>query len=121
MGRIQDTYPPLYRSRTVFCDASRKRIQRGVQGNVLVADSQAQRMDRNAEVLENLMSNLRGPSYDFHQIPWVLQLNGRDLPNIVPVDLLSTELRNDNEAMVEAVAFQGVGFFETLKKLPSRF
>jgi len=31
--------------------------------------------------------------------------------------LLPTELRNKNEPIVEAVAFQGVGVFETLKKI----
>ena len=53
----------------------------------------------------------------FRSIPYVLQLNKRDLPNILPVDTLSKELRKKNEAMVEAVAFQGVGVFETLKEI----
>jgi len=101
----------------VFYDASRKLILRGVDGIVFVADSQEQRMDANVEALENLMSNLREHGYDFKKIPYVLQLNKRDLPNILPVDLLSTELRKKNEPIVEAVAFQGVGVFETLKEI----
>ena len=101
----------------VFYDASRKPILRGVDGIVFVADSQEQRMDANVEALENLMSNLREHGYDFNKIPYVLQLNKRDLPNILPVDLLSTELRKKNEPIVEAVAFQGVGVFETLKEI----
>ena len=101
----------------VFYDASRKLILRGVDGIVFVADSQEQRMDANVAALENLMSNLREHGYDFHKIPYVLQLNKRDLPNILPVDLLSTELRKKNEPIVEAVAFQGVGVFETLKEI----
>jgi signal recognition particle receptor subunit beta len=101
----------------VFYDASRKLILRGVDGIVFVADSQEQRMDANVEALENLMSNLKEHGYDFNKIPYVLQLNKRDLPNILPVDLLSTELRKKNEAIVEAVAFQGVGVFETLKEI----
>jgi mutual gliding-motility protein MglA len=101
----------------VFYDASRKLILRGVDGIVFVADSQEQRMDANVEALENLMSNLREHGYDFNKIPYVLQLNKRDLPNILPVDLLSTELRKKNEPIVEAVAFQGVGVFETLKEI----
>jgi len=101
----------------VFYDASRKLILRGVDGIVFVADSQEQRMDANVEALENLMSNLKEHGYDFNKIPSVLQLNKRDLPNILPVDLLSTELRKKNEAIVEAVAFQGVGVFETLKEI----
>jgi mutual gliding-motility protein MglA len=101
----------------VFYDASRKLILRGVDGIVFVADSQEQRMDANVEALENLMSNLKEHGYDFNKIPYVLQLNKRDLPNILPIDMLSTELRKKNEPIVEAVAFQGVGVFETLKEI----
>jgi signal recognition particle receptor subunit beta len=101
----------------VFYDASRKLILRGVDGIVFVADSQEQRMDANVEALENLMSNLKEHGYDFNKIPYVLQLNKRDLPNILPVEILATELRKKNEAIVEAVAFQGVGVFETLKEI----
>ena len=101
----------------VFYDASRKLILRGVDGIVFVADSQEQRMDANVEALENLMSNLKEHGYDFNKIPYVLQLNKRDLPNILPIDLLATELRKKNEAVVEAVAFQGTGVFETLKEI----
>jgi len=101
----------------VFYDASRKLILRGVDGIVFVADSQEQRMDANVEALENLMSNMREHGYDFNKIPYVLQLNKRDLPNILPIDMLSTELRKKNEPIVEAVAFQGVGVFETLKEI----
>jgi signal recognition particle receptor subunit beta len=101
----------------VFYDASRKLILRGVDGIVFVADSQEQRMDANVEALENLMANLREHGYDFNKIPYVLQLNKRDLPNILPIDMLSTELRKKNEPIVEAVAFQGVGVFETLKEI----
>jgi len=101
----------------VFYDASRKLILRGVDGIVFVADSQEQRMDANVEALDNLMSNLKEHGYDFKKIPYVLQLNKRDLPNILPVDMLTTELRRKNEAVVEAVAFQGVGVFETLKEI----
>jgi mutual gliding-motility protein MglA len=101
----------------VFYDASRKLILRGVDGIVFVADSQEQRMDANVEALENLMSNLKEHGYDFNKIPYVLQLNKRDLPNILPVDMLATELRKKNEPIVEAVAFQGAGVFETLKEI----
>jgi signal recognition particle receptor subunit beta len=101
----------------VFYDASRKLILRGVDGIVFVADSQEQRMDANVEALDNLMSNLQEHGYDFNKIPYVLQLNKRDLPNILSPDALNKELRKKNEAVIEAVAFQGVGVFETLKEI----
>jgi mutual gliding-motility protein MglA len=99
----------------VFYDASRKLILRGVDGVVFVADSQEERMDANVEALENLQENLKEHSYDFKRIPYVLQLNKRDLPNAMPVDTLKKELLKKEESVIEAIAFQGVGVFETLK------
>ncbi len=99
----------------VFYDASRKLILRGVDGVVFVADSQEERMDANVEALDNLQENLKQHSYDFNRIPYVLQLNKRDLPNAMPVDTLKQELVKKDEPIIEAIAFQGVGVFETLK------
>jgi mutual gliding-motility protein MglA len=99
----------------VFYDASRKLILRGVDGVVFVADSQEERMDANIEALDNLQDNLREHNYDFQKIPYVLQFNKRDLPNALPPDVLKKELSKRNEPIVEAVAFQGTGVFETLK------
>jgi signal recognition particle receptor subunit beta len=101
----------------VFYDASRKLILRGVDGVVFVADSQKERMDANIEALDNLHDNLKEHGYDFKKIPYVLQLNKRDLPNALAVETLSKDLRRKNEAVIEAVAFQGVGVFETLKEI----
>ena len=101
----------------VFYDASRKLILRGVDGIVFVADSQEQRMDANVEALDNLMSNLKEHGYDFNKIPYVLQLNKRDLPNALPVDKLKEQLVKKGEPVFEAVAYQGTGVFETLKEI----
>ena len=100
----------------VFYDASRKLILRGVDGVVFVADSQGERMDANLEALENLDENLREHNYDFKKIPYVLQLNKRDLPGVLSVDELKATLLKKDEAVFEAVASQGVGVFETLKE-----
>jgi len=101
----------------VFYDASRKLILRGVDGIVFVADSQQDRMDANVEALDNLMDNLKEHGYDFQKIPYVLQLNKRDLPKILPAETLAKALRRKNEPMIEAIAFQGVGVFDTLKEI----
>jgi mutual gliding-motility protein MglA len=101
----------------VFYDASRKLILRGVDGVVFVADSQEERMDANVEALDNLNENLKEHGYDFVKIPYVLQLNKRDLPNVVPADKLAKELNKKGEPVIEAVAFQGKGVFETLKEV----
>src|SRR5207244_4443070 len=104
----------------VFYDASRKLILKGVDGVVFVADSQKERMDANVEALDNLMDNLKEHGYDFHKIPYVLQLNKRDLPNAMPVDAISKELRKKNEPVIEAIAFQGPGVFDTLKEIDNQ-
>ena len=101
----------------VFYDASRKLILRGVDGVVFVADSQGERMDANVEALENLQDNLKEHGYDFTKIPYVLQLNKRDLPNAMAVEELKQELTRKGEPVFEAVAFQGKGVFETLKEI----
>ena len=100
----------------VFYDASRKLILRGVDGVVFVADSQEERMDANLEAIENLQENLRERGYDFLKMPYVLQLNKRDLPSAVPVDELKRSLMRKNESAFEAVAFKGIGVFETLRE-----
>ncbi|HSB27789.1 MAG TPA: GTPase domain-containing protein [Pyrinomonadaceae bacterium] len=99
----------------VFYDASRKLILKGVDGVVFVADSQEERMDANIESLYNLEENLKSQGYDLMKIPYVLQLNKRDLNNVVPVDELAAELLRRNEPVVEAVASTGAGVFDTLK------
>ena len=101
----------------VFYDASRKLILRGVDWVVFVADSQEERMDANVEALENLQDNLKEHGYDFGRMPYVLQLNKRDLPNVLAVDALKKDLLKKDEPVIEAIAFQGVGVFETLKSV----
>jgi len=101
----------------VFYDASRKLILRGVDGVVFVADSQEERMDANLEALDNLQENLQEHGYDLAKIPYVLQLNKRDLPTAMGLDDLKKELIRKDEPVFEAVAFQGTGVFETLKEV----
>lgn len=99
----------------VYYDASRKLILKGVDGVVFVADSQEERMDANIESLYNLEENLKSQGYDLTQIPYVLQLNKRDLPNVISVEELSGELNRKGEPVYEAIASKGDGVFDTLK------
>ena len=101
----------------VFYDASRRLILRGVDGVIFVADSQEERMDANYEALENLNENLKEHGYDFQKVPYVLQLNKRDLPTAMPVEELKKALVKKGESVHEAIAFKGVGVFETLKEI----
>ena len=99
----------------VFYDASRKLILKGVDGVVFVADSQEERLDANLESLSNLNFNLKEQGFDLNKIPYVLQLNKRDLPNALPPDRLKKLLLVKGEPVFEAVAPKGTGVMETLK------
>jgi signal recognition particle receptor subunit beta len=72
----------------VFYDASRKLILKGVDGVVFVADSQIARMEANQESLENLRTNLAEQGYSLDKIPYVIQYNKRDMPEIATVEEL---------------------------------
>src|SRR3990172_8501006 len=76
----------------VFYDASRKLILKGVDGVVFVADSQIERMEANIESMENLRLNLAEQGYNLDAVPFIIQYNKRDLPNVVPLDELKKSL-----------------------------
>jgi signal recognition particle receptor subunit beta len=99
----------------VFYNASRKLILKGVDGVVFVADSQIDRMEANIESLDNLRENLADQGYDLDRIPYVVQYNKRDLPNVASVEELREMLNPTNVPDYEAVARTGVGVFDTLK------
>ena len=99
----------------VFYDASRKLILRGCDGIIFVADSQKARMEANIESIANLATNLKENGFDIRTIPYVLQLNKRDMPSAVGVPEIERLLRFRNEPMIEAVANQGTGVIDTLK------
>jgi hypothetical protein len=101
----------------VFYEASRKLILKGADGVVFVADSQEERMDANLETLDNLRENLKEHGLDFDTIPYVVQFNKRDLPNVLPVEELKKNLQAKGEPVVEGVAITGQGVFETLKEV----
>lgn len=99
----------------IFYDASRKLILKGVDGIVFVADSQVERMDANIESFDNMKINLEEQGYSLSEIPYVVQYNKRDLPNVVPVAELKKVLNTNGVPDFEAVASDGAGVFETLK------
>ncbi|HKY35021.1 MAG TPA: ADP-ribosylation factor-like protein [Polyangiaceae bacterium] len=99
----------------VFYDASRKLILKGVDGVIFVADSQMERLEANQESVENLRTNLAEQGYSLEKIPYVIQYNKRDLPNVVAVEELRPLINPMNVPDYEANARAGVGVFDTLK------
>lgn len=101
----------------VFYAASRKLILKGVDGVVFVADSQIERLEANMESLEDLRINLAEQGYELDKLPFTVQHNKRDLPNIAPVDQMNAILNPNGMQYFEAVAMTGQGVFETLKSV----
>ena len=88
---------------------------KGVDGVIFVADSQIERMEANVESIENLRTNLAEQGYSLEKLPFVIQYNKRDLPNVAATDELRQMLNKTNVPDFEAVARTGVGVFDTLK------
>ncbi len=100
----------------VFYNTTRKLVLKGVDGIVFVADSQRAMLEANVESIKNLRENLAEIGTDLDDIPLVLQLNKRDLPNIADVETMVNALDPERKGeYVESVAASGVGVFETLK------
>lgn len=101
----------------IYYSSSRKLIMNGVDGVVFVADSQKERLDANIESLNDLFYILREHQTDFQTLPYVLQLNKRDLPNGLTANEMIERLRKKDEPIIEAVALKGDGVVETLKAI----
>ena len=101
----------------VFYDASRKLILKGADGVIFVADSQPGRFEANQESMDNLRQNMIENNLDIDKVPFVIQYNKRDIPDVTSVEELREALNPMNVPDHEAVARTGVGVFDTLKSV----
>ena len=100
----------------VFYNSSRKLILRGVDGIVFVADSAPNRLRANAESLRSLRENLQEYDLGLSEVPLVIQVNKRDLPEALPVDMIRRVLDPEGRVpLFEAVASEFQGVFEPLR------
>jgi signal recognition particle receptor subunit beta len=53
--------------------------------------------------------------YNLDKLPYIVQYNKRDMPEVMSVEDLRKELNPTNVPDFEAIATDGVGVFETLK------
>lgn len=103
----------------VIYNRTRQLVLKGVDGIVFVADSQYEKMEENVESFANLEENLRDNKLSLSDIPYVLQYNKRDLPNVAPVEYMEF-LLNNRDVMVPAIPAQAhktEGVFETLNMI----
>jgi len=103
----------------VIYNATRQLVLRSVDGVVFVADSQWDKMEENVESFKNLQDNLARQGTNLDSVPYVLQYNKRDMPNVAPVHyleyLLNNRTRRANSFV--AVATNGQGVFTTLNAI----
>jgi signal recognition particle receptor subunit beta len=101
----------------VHYNATRRMVLKGVDAVVFVADSQTAMREHNVESYKNLAENLSENGYQIENVPLVLQLNKRDLPNIDEPEKLVEVLDAGHLSCFEAVASRGEGVFETLRAI----
>ena len=102
----------------VYYEATRKLVLRGVDGVVFVADSLEARLEANLLSLRSLRENLLEQSVAIETLPFVMQYNKRDLPGILPVEILREELNDYYKVPdFEVIAIDGIGVIETLRKI----
>jgi signal recognition particle receptor subunit beta len=100
----------------VFYNSSRKLILRGVDGIVFVADSAPNRLRANAESLRSLRENLEEYNLSVADVPLTIQINKRDMPGALPVEMIRQVLDPSGTVPVfEAVAQEFKGVFEPLR------
>jgi signal recognition particle receptor subunit beta len=93
----------------VIYNTTRQLVLRGVDGIVFVADSQYDKMAENVESLANLEAD----------IPYVLQYNKRDIPDVAPIEYMEYLLNNRDVQVpsFSACAHKCEGVFETLNMI----
>ena len=101
----------------VFYNETRRLVLRGADGVVFVADSQENMLEANLDSFRNLEENLAAHGLNLRELPHVLQYNKRDLPNVLPVEVLDEKLNRYNAPFYEAIATTGVGVQETLRHI----
>ncbi len=98
----------------VFYNATRKLVLKGADAVVFVADSGLGKMPENLESLHNLDENLREQGLALETMPFVLQYNKRDLPQLHTIEELEEALNPRRVPSFEAAAATGRGVYETL-------
>ena len=101
----------------VHYNATRKLVLTGVDGIVMVFDSQRAREDANLETLENLKDNLNAHGKSLPEVPHVIQYNKRDLYDVVPIDELERQLNRHSAPSFATTATGGEGVYEALESI----
>lgn len=100
-----------------YYEETRKRVLKGVDGIVFVADSQKEMTQANKESFLKMKEHLVENGINPDKIPIVLQFNKRDLSNILSCEEIDRYLNPGHLPFFEAIATEGVGVEDTLKSI----
>lgn len=100
-----------------YYEETRKRVLKGADGVVFVADSQKDMAKANRNAFEQLKVHLSENGLNPDKIPIVFQFNKRDLKNIMTFEEMDKMLNPGNIPFFEAIATEGVGVEDTLKSV----
>ncbi len=103
-------------------NSTRRLVFKGVDGVVFVADSAADRRNKNIISIRNLEENLQLYNKNIREIPLVIQYNKRDLEKqgieILDIETLDNDLNAEFKVPTfEASAVEGTNVVLTLKKI----
>lgn len=123
LGRIGD-YHVKIQLYTVpgqsFYDATRRVMLNGVDGIVMVFDSDPERQDANYVSLGNLEENLASYGRSLDDVSILYQFNKRDLGDAMELDAMSAALNPDAKyPEISATAIEGIGVMETVQQISS--
>jgi signal recognition particle receptor subunit beta len=98
---------------------TRKYVLMGADGVVIVADSQASRLEENQDSMENLGENLLANGLDPATIPLVMQYNKQDLPGLTATDELERLLNTRGVSAFTSSATEGSGVYDAFVEAAS--
>jgi len=101
----------------VYYNATRKLVLTGVDGLVLVFDSQLGRSDANVESLQNLRENLEAHGRELSLVPHVVVYNKRDLLDAMSIRDLEELLNSARAPSFAGTATKGEGVYEALESV----
>jgi mutual gliding-motility protein MglA len=120
LGKIRD-YSLRFQLYTVpgqiRYNATRRLVLKGTDAIVFVADSQREMREQNIESFENMRENLVANNINPDDIPLLIQYNKRDLPNILSVEELNSDLNRMGTQFIESSATLGKGVEETFRTI----
>jgi hypothetical protein len=123
MGRVGDYFVKVQLYTVpgqVRYNATRRLVLNGVDGVVMVFDSDPARENANYISLANLEENLQAYGLSPDQVPIVFQYNKRDLPGAMGLDKMRATLNPDGRRVeFESAAIEGIGVNETVSKICS--